>query len=196
MTLGIKLRQARVAAGLRISEVAERAGFSTSYVSQVERDVANPSVGALNRIADALGIRMGILFNSQSTDLREGNDTITSTSPDYIPTVVVKHDQRKNLTYPESNIRYDLLTPDVQHNLMVLMSRCPSQTTSGEYTLSHEGEECVVVIQGTVQFVVGEEEYTVGTMDSIRFDGRTPHAWRNAGPDEALVLWVVTPPHF
>jgi len=51
MSLGSQLREARTATGLTITEVAERTGLSPGYISQVERDRANPSIGAVNRIA-------------------------------------------------------------------------------------------------------------------------------------------------
>jgi tetratricopeptide (TPR) repeat protein len=54
-TLGQRLRQARVAAGLTQSELAE-SRFSKQYVSQIERDQLRPADDTLRWLADRVGV--------------------------------------------------------------------------------------------------------------------------------------------
>lgn len=193
MNLGSQLRDARVAAGLTIAEVAERAGFSSSYISQVERDLANPSIGAVNRIAEAVGIRMRALFsaNSGAPEAEQGPAPAEKT-----PTRIVKYDRRKKLVYPGSNVVFSLLCPDLQHDLEVLSSAAPVGTEMGDTDVSHPGEECAVVLKGTMELTVGGERYVVEAGDSVYFDSGKLHHWRNVGSTDLEVIWVVTPPHF
>jgi transcriptional regulator with XRE-family HTH domain len=193
MGLGSELRAAREASGLTISQVAERSGFSASYISQVERDLANPSIGAVNRMAAAIGIRMRAFF-SNGTGNGECDEPVAA--PDKLPTRIVRQDRRKRLTYPGSNVVFELLSPDLQHKLEIMSSSAPPGAEVGETPISHAGEECAVVLRGRMEVRVGDEVHIVEAGDSIYFDSAKPHNWKNTGGEDLQVIWVVTPPHF
>jgi transcriptional regulator with XRE-family HTH domain len=53
--LGRRLRVARFERDLTLKEVAARCGMSATHISEVERGKTSPTIGALQRIADALG---------------------------------------------------------------------------------------------------------------------------------------------
>jgi len=192
MSLGGQLRQARLAARLTILQVAERTGLSPGYISQVERDLANPSIGAVNRIAAAVGMRMSAFFS----DGFEPEPSAGRSAGERIPTEVVRKGRRKGLTYPGSNVRHELLTPSLQRALQILMCRAPAGTTHGDVAITHEGEECGIVLAGRLELAVGDETFTLEAGDTIYFDASKPHSWTSLGPDELEVIWVMTPPHF
>jgi transcriptional regulator with XRE-family HTH domain len=50
--------------------IAERAGVSESFLSQVERGRASASVASLRRIAGALGVSVADLFDSSGPPAR------------------------------------------------------------------------------------------------------------------------------
>jgi transcriptional regulator with XRE-family HTH domain len=60
--LGRRIRSLREEKGLSLRAVAEGAGVSESFLSQVERSVASPSVASLRRIAEALGESLASFF--------------------------------------------------------------------------------------------------------------------------------------
>jgi transcriptional regulator with XRE-family HTH domain len=53
--LAENVRSARLAAGISQEELAFRAGIDRTYASQIERAIANPSLGITCAVADALG---------------------------------------------------------------------------------------------------------------------------------------------
>jgi transcriptional regulator with XRE-family HTH domain len=53
-TLPINVRQLRKSSGITQEELAFKAGIDRTYASQIERAVANPSLGIICQIADAL----------------------------------------------------------------------------------------------------------------------------------------------
>jgi transcriptional regulator with XRE-family HTH domain len=53
--LAANVRAARLAAGVSQEELAFRAGIDRTYASQIERAIANPSLGITCAVADALG---------------------------------------------------------------------------------------------------------------------------------------------
>ena len=54
--LGEELRKARLAAGLTQEELSFRANTHRVYISELERNKKSPTMDALFRICDALGI--------------------------------------------------------------------------------------------------------------------------------------------
>ncbi|MES2634459.1 MAG: helix-turn-helix transcriptional regulator [Pseudomonadota bacterium] len=56
------VRQLRVEAGLSQVEFGERCGFYQTYLSRLERGQANPSLNAIEVIANALGLTIYQLF--------------------------------------------------------------------------------------------------------------------------------------
>ena len=55
--LGRRLRLARFERGMTLKEVAARCGMSATHISEVERGKTSPTVGALQRISSALGVK-------------------------------------------------------------------------------------------------------------------------------------------
>src|SRR5436309_4807248 len=59
--LGRRIRMLRISRGLTLKELEERGGISATHVSEIERGKASPTIGALGRIARALGLRPATL---------------------------------------------------------------------------------------------------------------------------------------
>ena len=62
--LGANVRHYRKLKGMTQEQLAVEAGMERSYVSDLERGTRNPSVMALGRLADALGVRPDALLAS------------------------------------------------------------------------------------------------------------------------------------
>lgn len=63
LRLGQVIRDLRIAAGLSQVEFAERSGLYQTYLSRVENGKANPSLNAMQVIAQTLGISIFDLFD-------------------------------------------------------------------------------------------------------------------------------------
>lgn len=61
--LAVKLRQARETCGLSQEALALAAEVDRTYVSQLERGVANPSLLIICRVAEALGLELAIVLH-------------------------------------------------------------------------------------------------------------------------------------
>src|SRR5258706_15340685 len=83
LQLGATIRALRQARRLTLREVAERAGVTESFLSQVERDVASPSIATVGRIARAFDLSIAQLF-------AEGPETGR----------VVRREARRRIAYP------------------------------------------------------------------------------------------------
>ena len=70
-SLGAKIRQYRKTLQLTLTELAEQCNISPSFLSQIERDQANPSVATLHTIADVFGLPLAAFFEEpdQNNDI-------------------------------------------------------------------------------------------------------------------------------
>jgi mannose-6-phosphate isomerase-like protein (cupin superfamily) len=100
------------------------------------------------------------------------------------------------ILYPGSQIRHQLLSPDLRRKLEAIWFSAPPGTGSGEDPYQHEGEEIGIVLRGRAECWIGERTYTLGPGDAIYFSSQVPHGWRNTGEDQLEMIWVSTPPTF
>lgn len=65
---GERVRAMRLAQGLSQVEFGERCGFYQTYLSRIERGQANPTLNAMEVIANALGVTVFDLFEAMRTE--------------------------------------------------------------------------------------------------------------------------------
>lgn len=187
LLIGEKLRSWRTENGLTLAVLAEACALSIGYISQVERGLANPSLETLKRLTDAMGHRVGELF-----DDGPAGDGAADGGRYWI----TRRDARKKIQYPGSGIINELLSPDLRHMLEVIWVQAPVGATSGGHPHSHAGEECGFVVAGSMMFWVDGEEQVLEEGDSIYLDSTVPHRWKAVGSTELRALWLITPPTF
>jgi transcriptional regulator with XRE-family HTH domain len=177
--VGERLREIRRTRRLTLLEVAEKAGVSESFLSQVERGRSNASIASLQRIAGALGYGIGDLFGSGSGR----------------PQVLRKAD-RPALGLGAIGTKF-LLTPPPFENVEIAVAELPPGASTGDEPYVHgESEELVVVISGQVVVQVDDVQHLLHPGDSIRYRSSVPHRLANTGTEHAEVLWVVSPPSY
>lgn len=181
MTLGQKIRTLRQAQRLTLKQVADDCGLSTGYISQLEKDRANPTLGTLKALMQVFDLPLAYLFNGRDSE----NDV-----------AVTRRTQRKTFSLPRSDVKFELLTPDTNRKLEVLMATAEPGVKSGSRRFLHEGEECGLVLSGTLKIRVGDEEYILEEGDSVYFPSHIPHDWENAGDQPVVGIWISTPPSF
>lgn len=180
---------------MTIVEVAQRSGYSLGYISQVERDLANPSLGTLKRIADALSVPLPSFFVSDGADTAD-LAAVQEVGRSEAAARVVRSGRRKTLLYPGSHIHHQLLSPDLHGQLEAIWVTAPPATGSGEEPYVHAGEEIGFVVHGTCECKVGTEIHRLVKGDAITLRSSVPHSWRNVGDDVLEMIWVTTPPTF
>ncbi|MEK6443796.1 helix-turn-helix domain-containing protein [Pseudonocardia sp. T1-2H] len=137
--LGGRMRELRRRNNITLREVADAAGVSESFVSQVERGVANPSMASLRRMAEALGESVASLFVGSE-----------------MPGMVVRAGDRKRLAHPAGSLDDYLLTPPGAKTLQIIYSVVAPGDGSGEEPYTHPAdEECVIVIVGQLVVIAG-----------------------------------------
>lgn len=192
-SLGEKIRLQRKETGMVLVELAEKCNISPSFLSQIERDQANPSISTLHEIASALGVTVASFFASPEDREPLIDETATQKEP---AAYVIRSDARKTLLYPGSGIQNELLSPDLNRAIQMMYVVMPPGASTGRESLVHEGEECGVVLQGTVEIWAGDEHYILGPGDAIYQKSTIPHRSKNIGDDDVIIVVAITPPSF
>jgi transcriptional regulator with XRE-family HTH domain len=180
LQLGTRIRALRQARRLTLRDVAERAGVTESFLSQVERDVTSPSIATVHRIARALGLSIAQLF-------AEDGDTGR----------VVRREARRRVSYPGLQCVDEFLTSNMAGRLQVIMTTIEPGGGTGEEPYTHDSdEEVVVVLAGVLDLWVADEHYVLREGDAITFPSRLPHWNANHGEEPVQVIFCLTPPSF
>ncbi len=198
--LGSRIRDERRKRKLTLEILSQKTELSKSFLSQIERGLAQPSISSLKRIAREFGMSVVDLFPTESgMENQIGNlPPVKKNGQTFVEEVLVERaNRRKRLTLPGSFVSYDLLTPDLNRQVEVMfMKISPGEHSGEEPMIDLPGEKFGYVLKGTLESKVGETIYHLAAGDSIYFPAHFPHSWRGLGEDSIEVIWVLTPPRF
>lgn len=181
--LGDKIREARKRRQITLNQLAEMSGLTASYISQAERNLTEPSLASLRKLAAALQMPLYFFLDD-----------------DVPQTQVIRADQRRKLALPESDIVYEYLSPVSgleadRPTLEVIVFRLKARCWSREDYVRHDtAEECITVLSGALTIDCIQEEYHLEAGDSIYLRRGVPHRVYNSGEEEATALMCLTPP--
>jgi transcriptional regulator with XRE-family HTH domain len=171
--LGETVRGLRSRQGLSLRTLATRAGFSPSFVSQIERGQASPSIASLERLAQALGVTLGEFFRPVATAR------------------VTRLGERAGLTSAWSHAQIEALGPTGPGRaLESMMITLAPEGQSGGRPNSHGGDEFAFVFEGTVRLTLDAEVYDLARGDAATFPAEIPHRWENVGLEPARIVVV------
>jgi transcriptional regulator with XRE-family HTH domain len=178
--VGERLRDIRRLRHATLRTIADRAGVSESFLSQVERGRASASVASLRRIAGALGVSVADLFEPSGPPAPQ----------------VLRRDQRPSLSFGVLGTKR-LLTPRPLSHLEVFVGELDVGGSTGTEPYAHgDSEELLVVISGTVQLELGGDVHELESGDSIDYRSSTLHRVTNVGEERAEVIWIISPPSY
>jgi len=180
LKLGNKIRNLRKKRKMTIEKLAKKSGLSVGMISQIERDKIGISVTSLWKISKALEVYIQYFFDEER--------------PEKNP--IVRKDNRRKIELDNSNAIYDLLIPNLHGEIEFLQLTIEPGDSNDKEQISHEGEECGIVIQGQLLVKLGDKEYILNEGDSIRINSTNPHRYINNGDIKSISIWAITPPKF
>lgn len=163
------MRRARLARGMSLRELAAETGLSKALLSQLERQVANPTVSTLTRIAASLEIGFSELIKSSQPE----------------PLVVRSSDRGSSTT--GSRMLFSMMERhrfDISEGFL----------RAGDHgTLTDHGRGSIeygYVVSGEVELAVGDETYLLGAGDAVQFSAAQAHAYRSLERASTLLTVV------
>lgn len=179
--IGGQIRELRKVKGLTLQDVADAAGISVGYLSQIERNQSKLPIGVLKKISTTLGVQINWFFHGSDVPADEKD-------------IVVRANNRRKLTFTALGIEEELLSPNLSGPLEMLMSTIEPGADSGDY--SHEGVEAGLVVSGVLDLWVAGQFFRLNAGDSFSFKSTEVHRCANSGTEPAKVVWVITPPQY
>jgi transcriptional regulator with XRE-family HTH domain len=186
--IGGKVKSIRESRSLTIDEVSERSGVSKVQIERIEENVEIPSLAPLIKIARVLGVRLGTFLDDQ-----KALGPVVSRAKDSNEQNTIRF--TNDSTIARNHMEYHSLSQDKagRHIDPFLINIAASGQT--DFTpSSHEGEEFIYVLGGTVEVVYGKDTYTIETGDSIYYDSVVPHHVHAHGNTPARILGIVYTP--
>lgn len=180
--IGPKIRQVRQNHDLTLAVLAERTGLTASYLSQIERDLIDPSIASLRKIALALDVPIYTFLADEK--------------PEH---VLIRADQRKKLELPHSSIVYEFITPmaadtSTAPKMEMVYFQLEPQGWNSDEPIVHPADECIFIIAGTLEVTLGPEQYVLHSGDSLYIRENIPHRFYNPGPDRVIGISNICPP--
>lgn len=174
--LGALLRAARRSRNITLQDLGARANLSVGYISQIERDIATPSLSSLKRLAAAIGLDLKHFMPTEET--RDLKSAAMGRETTWVRAGGMTY-QRLHSDFPGASFSAYLIT-------------LPTGFV-GEID-RHAGEEFVEIRRGRAIIEVDGEVYDLGPGDTLHFRSDMRHQARNPFDTETLLFWLGSGP--
>ena len=175
--IGRRIKASRINKRFTLEQLANQTGFTKGYLSRIEKSEKSPPLSTLGIIARILGITISFLVGEgeQQTPfgiVRKGERPliVRGNALDYSYEAVAH-------TFPNKKMEPFILTLPLK----------PKKKTIHQ----HEGEELLFVLEGTMKFLLGSQEYLLEEGDCIYFDSGIRHFGESGGRKEAKCFMVI-----
>jgi len=177
--LGQDIRALRKSKLWTLSVLAEKAGCSVGYLSEVERGERVVSIKFLRSIADAFSLPLGWFFTHDDQPAEERGK-------------IVRAQTRRRIGSGEDGLFEELLSPDLRGSFEMFMTLIePGVASIG--TMFRNVEEEGYIVSGRLELTIADRTFSLRQGDSFRIN-KDEFSWKNTGDTVARVLWVTSPP--
>ncbi len=172
MDIGSTIRSIRKRKKITIAQMSEGTGLSKGFISNIENNNTSPSISTLETISNFLNIPLPYFLLKKDDKMR-----------------VVRKNERTYTTHKDGRLKVEHLTSKAGLKLMNV-ELAPGAST-GTKPHSHEGEECHVVVKGTILAEQCEESMVLEEGDSFSWNASVPHLVKNIGEEPAIILIAI-----
>jgi len=173
-SMGERIRDRRKARGMTLQQVADAAGLTPGFISQIERDLATPSITSLTNVARVLDLDPAA-FLAQPPD----------------PGAATRAGARPVWGLDPSLLGYERLSSTFPGNVLraVIIHEAPGHRTE---PISHEGEELFFILSGALTVELDGETHELQPGDSIHFASTRVHSTWNHTESVTTMLHTCT----
>lgn len=178
--LGERIKQLRLAQNLTLKQLEAKARVSATHLSEIERGLTSPTVGALARVARALGEEPASLV----AELVGGRRRRVA---------VVRRDERRAFVEHGATLR-PLGSPvdGAEMSIIDVELSAAGANRPAELRLGN-GEEFLLVLAGAIEFDLGHTRHFLSEGDAIHVATGDTRVVRGSGDAPSRVLWVSLP---
>jgi transcriptional regulator with XRE-family HTH domain len=178
-TLGADLRALRKSRGLTLTDMADALGRSVGWLSQVERDMSDPSISDLREISALIGVPISMLFRNEAAPADEAG-------------YVVRKGTRRPMGSRTAGLVEELLSPDLTDDFEMVHSTFEPHSEIST-PVQRPTQEVGYLISGQLDLEIDGTVFKINPGDSFRIKGEL-HRWMNPYDTPAVAVWVIAPP--
>lgn len=187
-TVGERIRTFREQKELDLAELARLTHLNQEFLQDLESGKHYPSIGPLQKIARALGTRLGTFIDDQPVC----DPVICHLDPDLPNGDLSGRHEATNL-HP-SYIYQALGKGKADRNMEPFAITIYPQPFENLKSSSHQGEEFIFVLSGELLVKYGRKEYHLKPFSSIYYNSILPHCLTAKGPAPCQILAVAYNP--
>lgn len=182
--IGKKIRELRKKMGFVLQDLSDRTGLSKPLLSQIEKEIVSPPIATLLKISKALNTNIGFFFQDDGPE-----EKAVVVRKDESKVIDSRHFGREKSGYYYEALAYKKSKKFMEPFLVEFKRKRIDQISF----FSHEGEEFIYLLEGTLEFKTEDHQYVLHPGDSLYFESNVPHAFRAIGRRNAKALAVVYP---
>jgi transcriptional regulator with XRE-family HTH domain len=192
---GEKIKEIRIEKGYTLSDIAEKTGYTASFLSQIERNLKNPSLEALRKIADSLEVPIISFLIDEYKQISVDEDM----NDEYNRYLFISGEKRKKVVMPEICTEYQFITPiisdkTVKPRMVGFYVELKPKSWVSEKLIAHYAEEGLFIVKGQIEAHVDNKIFLLNMNDSFYINSNVPHNYLNIGDDNAIIISYLSPP--
>jgi transcriptional regulator with XRE-family HTH domain len=181
LKVGESVREIREGKGLSLSDMSRRTGLTEELLSEIEDGKVAPPLGTIIKLAKTLDKKMGYFISGSEefpyTIVRKDEGKLIS-----------RFDPKKTHTY---GYEYMSLAPYKMNRFMEPFLVTLEPTDIEEERSTHDGQEFIYVLEGTMEVRLGDEIHLLEQGDAIYYDSTVPHLVKCHGDRTTRILAVL-----
>lgn len=168
-----------------INSLADETGLDTDFITTMLDEDVYPPLGPLMKIARALGVRLGTFLDDQ-----DSKDPYIVRKAEHKAQFSVIDGQNKT----RSLNFFALGKGKTDRHMEPFFVEIFPESARKKKLSSHEGEEFIAVVKGSIEVIYGKETHLLNQGDSVYYNSVVPHYVSCAGEDKAEIHAVIYVP--
>ncbi len=178
--IGRRLRDIRTGLGMSQRQLARVSGVANATISQIESNKLNPTVSMLKKVLNGIPISMSEFFADDAN---------------FAERIFYRSEDLTKIA--DGGVSYLQVGANLHNKSIQFLKECyqPGAGT-GKHAITHEGEECGIVLNGRLEVTVADQTTVLTAGDAYYFRSDQPHQFRNSGSEPCELITACTPPSF
>jgi len=178
--IGRRLREIRTEMKLSQRQLARQSGVANATISQIEAGKSNPTVSMLKKVLDGFPISLSEFFGDEFEAQEQ---------------VFFRAGELTEIA--DGDVSFMQVGANLHNKSVQLIKECyqPGAGT-GRHAITHDGEECGIILSGRLQVTVGEQSAILRAGEAYYFNSNRPHNFHNPGNEPCELISACSPPTF
>jgi len=182
-TIGARIRKYREGREISRAHLAENTGLTEAFLKSLEEDDVYPSIGPLQKVARALGVRLGTFMDDKITQ-----DPIISRAGDRTVDLTMHKARNSRAELVYHSLGKGKSDRNMEPFYIEIM---PDEKGADHKPSSHQGEEFILVTKGRLLVVYGHEKHILEPGDTVYYNSVVPHHVGAYGKEPAEIVAVI-----